>query len=186
MMRFYFIATAAFLFLCQSCKSNKKREPYETLKDAANRDDINTGNLNFKFDLPQNWIRLDTVLQGMKFSFLMPGHAIDNFRPIINISNELIHGQMHEDYIAGTKRYLVNNMEGIESLNDGAFDIAGKKCMWYTYNKSQNGIKREMVYYSIAVNDISYNITAGVNDGGIQTYKPIFDKIIKSFRLVNQ
>lgn len=145
--------------------------------------DIGVGNMNFTFQLPPNWMRIDTTLQGASFIVLMPGHATDNFVPRMNVSTEFMHGKTHEEYIAGAKQYLMLDMDGVELLNNGGFTAGNYQCLWYSYNRPLNGLKRQTVFYSIAVNGISYNITAAVTEGGLQQYKPTFDKIVESFKL---
>ena len=184
-MRLCFLIVVTCSALLISCKSNKAKSPIEKLKQLASDKDANVGNLNFTFQLPQNWIRIDTSVQGLKATLLMPGHATDNFAPRINVTNEFMHGETHDEYIANTKQYLINNNDGIDLSDDGNFDVQGNKCRWYSYNKTQNGIKRQLVFYSIDVDGISYNITAGVFDGGLQQYKPLFDRLVKSFKLIN-
>ena len=171
----------AIIFCFQSCKNSDTNEPREILKDIAKSDDINIGNLNFQFDLPRDWSRIDTVLQSLYICLLK--NDDDIYKPRINITTESMHGKNHSNYVLGTKQYLTNNMTGIQLLEDGKIDISGKNCIWYSYNKTQNGMKREMIYYSIANSEISYNITVGLNPGGIRKYKQTIDKIVKSFRL---
>jgi len=131
------------IFCLQACKNRKLKEPAEILKEVAKADDINIGNLKFQFDLPQDWYRLDTVLQGVRLCILINNN--NTYKPRINITNESMHGKTHSNYILGTKDYLTNNMTGIELLDDGEFNISGNDCLWYTYKKTQNGMVREMI-----------------------------------------
>ena len=184
-MKSYLPLVLAAILLFHSCKSKGQSESNEGLKELSNATDFNIGNLNYVFDLPGNWYRVDTSMQGVKICFLMQKHDSDGYNAIVNVTTESMHGKTHENYVMGTKTYLANNMEGIDLLKNGKIEVNGRPCLWHTYNRTQNGLKREMIYYSIPINGISYNISAGVNERGMERYKMIFDNIIRSFRLAN-
>lgn len=169
------------LLFFQSCKNNRTQDPNEILKDMSKDKDFNSGNLNFKFELPDGWYRIDTTLQGVYFCVLMNNDSL--YRPRVNVANESMNGRSQNDYVLGTKNYLVNNMPAIELLDEGNFNVMEKNCSWYSYNRTQDSIKREMIFYSIAIDGISYNITAGLNVGGRSLYKQTIDEIVKSFKL---
>jgi hypothetical protein len=140
---------------------------------------FNAGDRRYSFDLPAGWSRLDTALQGVQVTYLLH-EATDDFRPVMNVSNAWMHGKGHEEYVMGTRHYLSNELDA-EFVAEGAFKTRGGKALWYSYNRTYNGIKRACVFYSIANDGISYNITAGVTADGMPTYRPVFDDIVKSF-----
>jgi hypothetical protein len=182
-IKLLFSVIAGIIFFClHSCVSNKKK-PEEVLKEMSWSIDSKIDSKNFQFSLPKGWYRIDTVLQGNEVTFLMKEK--DDYRPIINVTNELKLVSGHNDYVQKTKRSLIDNVSGVQLIDDGKFDISGKDCIWYTYNRTQDGITREMIYYSIAHNGISTNITAGVNPGGLKKHRRVFDEIVKSFRIEN-
>lgn len=180
-MRLSFSIILFLLFFLQSCKNHRTQDPARILKEVSKDDDFNKGSLNFKFDLPNDWYRIDTTLQDIYICVLMNNDSI--YRPRVNVTNESMHGKTQSNYILGTKLYLTNNMAGIKLLEDGQFEVSNKNCSWYTYNKTQDGMTREMIFYSIAVDDISYNITAGINPGGRNRYRETIDEIVKTFKL---
>ncbi|NTS43924.1 hypothetical protein HRG84_23795 [Flavisolibacter sp. BT320] len=184
-MKNYLPLALAAILLFHSCKTKGQTETNQALKELSTDSDFNIGNLNYVFDLPSNWYRLDTSMQGVKLCFLMQKDDSGGYNPIVNVSTESMHGKTHENYVMGTKAYLANNMEGIDLLKNGELEINGHPCLWFTYNRTQNGVKREMIYYSVPINGISYNITAGVNETGMERYKMVFANIIRSFRLAN-
>jgi hypothetical protein len=167
-------------FLTQSCKNQNNESLNRTLHELSKDSEINTGNLNYSFELPPGWSRHDTVLQGLSVTFLMLKDT-DDFKPIINVTNEHMN-KGHQEYVNGTKKYL-NNLMDIEMLDDGEITAFGRRGLWYSYIRMFNGIRREMVYYSIPINGISYNITAGVSAGGMQKYRRSFDQIVHSFKI---
>ena len=180
-MRFSFSLIFLLLLCVQSCKNNKNQDPAKILQEVSKDEDFNKGKLSFQFDLPNDWYRIDTTLHGVFFCILMNNDSM--YRPRVNVANESMHGKTQSNYILGTKEYLTNNATGIELLENGQFEVSGKNCSWYTYNSINNGIRREMIFYSIAVNDISYNITAGLNIGGRARYRKTINEIVKSFKL---
>ena len=141
--------------------------------------------MNFQFDLPQNWYRIDTIMQGAKLCFLM-GDNVDGLKPGLNILTEHMHGKEHADYFQGTKQYLIFHNSDIKMVEEGVIDISGTKALWYRFNQIRNGVNRQTVYYSIPVNGISYNITAAVTADGMKKYRPVFDQIVKTFRLIKE
>jgi hypothetical protein len=179
-MRPLFISLLLFV-LTQSCHNRKpsKEDAKNMLRETAKDPAINAGDMRYSFDLPAGWNRYDTAIQGINATYLFH-EATDDFRPVMNVSNEWMHGKGHEEYVIGTRQYLSNSLDA-EFVAEGAFKTRGGKALWYSYNRTYNGVKRECVYYSIANDGISYNITAGVTAGGMPTYKPVFDDIVKSF-----
>ncbi|KAA5532473.1 hypothetical protein F0919_16940 [Taibaiella lutea] len=178
----YFLIAMMICLSFHSCISNKEKKPAEILREMSRSPDSKIGSENFQFSLPEGWFRVDTILEGNKITFLIKEN--DNLRPIINVTNEFMRNKSHEAYVDGTKGELLNNMD-VQLIDNGSFPVSEKNCIWYTYNRAQNGIKREMAYYSIANNGVSCNITAGVNPGGLKKYKQVFDEIVKSFRVKN-
>jgi hypothetical protein len=170
------------LVLTQSCHNRKSisdEEAKNILREALKDPSTNAGDMRYSFELPAGWNRIDTALQGVQVTYLLH-EATDNFRPVMNVSNEWMHSKGHEEYVIGTRHYLSNELDA-EFEAEGAFTTRGGKALWYSYNRTYNGIKRACVFYSIADDGISYNITAGVNAGGMPTYRPVFDDIVKSF-----
>jgi hypothetical protein len=172
------------IILIQSCHNRNaaNEDAKDVLHEASKDPDINASDLKYSFELPEGWSRHDTAMQGVNVTLLLH-QATDDFRPMLNVTNEYMHGKDHEDYVSGTKHYLSNALDA-EFLADGALDAHGRKVLWYSYNRDYNGIKRATVCYSIPVNGTSFNITAGVIADGMPTYKPVFDSIVTSFRIV--
>jgi hypothetical protein len=168
------------IFLTQSCKNQNNESLNRTLRELSNDPEINTGNLNYSFELPPDWSRHDTVIQRINVTFLLLKDT-DNFKPIINVTNEHMN-KGHQEYVNGTKKYLSNSMD-VELLDEGEITVLGIKGLWYSYIRTFNGIKREMVYYSIPINGTSYNISAGISPGGMQKYRQSFDQIVRSFKI---
>jgi hypothetical protein len=174
--------------LFQSCKPKEKYQSIESLNrvisEISSDPGINAGDLNYAFDLPPGWSRLDTVIHGIRITYLLQKDT-DNFRPVINVTSADMHGKGLQEYVTSTKEYLSNTMD-VELLDDGEIPVLGGKGLWYSYTRTFNGMKREMIFYSIPINGVSYNITAGVNSDGMPGYRQRFDQIVKSFKIVKE
>jgi hypothetical protein len=178
------LAALSVLLSLQSCADSKEREPIDILKEAAKKPDAKIGSENFRFDLPDGWQRIDTVIEGNRITFIVK-NGQDEFRPTINVTNELMHNKPHVAYVRDSKAYFATNFTGVKFIDEGRFDISGKTCLWFSYNNRQSKIARDAIYYSIDNNGISCNITAAVMPGGLPKYKQTFDKIVQSFRIEN-
>lgn len=183
-MKMFIALIVMSVFLCQ-CKNNKDKTPDEMLKEIAKSPTLNAGRLDISFILPAGWHMRDTVMQGIKVLFILKDTQTDDYAPNINVTTESMRSLTHADYVIETKKFMVNNFSGINTLNDGRFNVLGKECLWNTYTETHNGVIRERVFYSIAIDSVSYNITAGVSAGGLKIYRPVFDSIVKTFKLNN-
>lgn len=180
-MRKYFNFLFIVISILASCKNVDNTKTINTLKESENFKGINVGNLDFDFNLPNDWYRIDTAYQGVQFCLLTTNDEI--FQPKINVTNESMQGLTHDKYVASTMQYLFDNSSNVKIIDKGQFQFRDKHCIWVSYNIEQNGLKRELIFYSIENNGISYNITSAVNSGGRKKYKNTFEHIVRTFRL---
>ncbi|MFM2048318.1 MAG: hypothetical protein RI955_866, partial [Bacteroidota bacterium] len=123
----------------------------------------------------------------MKMTFLIGPDSTHQLFPRINVLNETMRNESIEEYIKGNRKNLENDVAFTVTFNEeGIINTAERNIYWYSYTKDYNNIKREMMFYSIPVNGISYCFTAGVGIGGMQYYRSQFDTIVKSFKFVQQ
>lgn len=176
---FIFMATL-MLLSCKNANTNNINTN-KILKEAANSEGMNVGSFAFDFDLPNDWYRIDTVYQGVQVCLLTTNDAV--FQPKINVTNESMQGLPHDKYVTSAIQFMLNNSNKVEILEKGQFLVRDKNCIWVSYKIEQNGIKRELVFYSIANKGISYNITSAIKSGGLKKYKNTFDDIVTTFRL---
>lgn len=183
-MRLCFFGAIIFCVV-QGCANQTPKTVNEVLNEASKNKDVNVGNLNYTFQLPQGWLRLDTTMQGLKVTLISQPDTTGNLNPLMNVTTELMQNQTSEDYVQHVKSQMAKLTGSVEIMKDGYIFVSGSKVLWFTYKYARPGgaVAREMVYYSIPVSGISYNITAGVNAGGIANYKNVFDKIVESFKL---
>jgi len=176
---------AIIFSVVQGCANQTPKTVNEVLNEASKNKNVNVGNLHYTFQLPQGWLRLDTAIQGLKVTLISQPDTTGNLNPLMNVTTELMQNQNAEDYVLHVKNQMKKSTGPVEMINDGYITLSGYKVLWFTYkyNRPGSAVAREMVYYSIPVNGISYNITAGVNAGGMVNYKTVFDKIVESFKL---
>ena len=184
-MKYYFTFLLSQLLLSQGCNNSKSKEATETVKQKANTGSIQTKVPDIQFTLPPHWFRTDTIVNEAPVCLLMKGNPDDNFKPIINTNTEYMNGRTHQEYMVAAQSGLTSIVTGVELLKKGELEISGNKCLWYNYYRTRGEIKRYMIFYSIPVNGTAYTITAAVNAEGLEKYRPIFDQIVQSFRLVN-
>jgi len=176
-MKFCLVSFLALTVFIQSCQSSRQKDPADILTDASKLNGINIANLNFQFELPPDWIRIDTTIQNVYICLLLIDDSSNN--PRMNILNESMHGKSHSDYVSATQK----NLSGVKVVDHGWLTMPNNNCLWYTYENWQAPIPRDITFYSIEANGISYNVTAATNPGGQKKYKDTFDRIVKSFSL---
>jgi PsbP-like protein len=127
------------------------------------------------------WIMFDTTIQGLDIRFLIgpPSSAKENL--FGNIVIAAMGKKEIDAFTESNMNYLNANEGGIDLLEKGKINIDSIDSRWFTYTKSQNGITRDMINYLIPLKGFSYMITFGTNKGRMSTYRPIFDKIAKTF-----
>lgn len=178
-MKFIFSeALIISLLSLQSCANDKGQGPVEALKEMSQSVAEEMDSKKFQFNLPEGWSRLDTTLMDSEVTLLMK--ADENFRPVLSVSTEFMGIKTHQRYVEDCKAYLLGNTPGIQVKEQGTFAVSGRRCIWFAYDKTQNGMTRAMAFYSIAYKATSCNITAGVNPGGREVYRQTMDEIVQS------
>jgi PsbP-like protein len=137
----------------------------------------------FKYHItpPAKWAMYDTVLNGLRIRILKAPKSLGSDNPIVNVLIANMEGKNINDFTASNITYLKTTMAGISILKKGTIDTVYNG-QWFTYTKMQNGVLREMINYIIPVNGLAYMITCGTNKGTIIKYRPVFDKIARSFK----
>lgn len=136
---------------------------------------------NYHITPPAKWAMYDTVLNGLRIRILKAPKSLSSDNPIVNVLIANMEGKNIEEFTASNIKYLKTNMAGISILKKGSIDTLHNG-QWFTYTKMQNGVLREMINYIIPVNGLAYMITCGTNPGTLKKYRPVFDKIAKSFK----
>lgn len=139
-------------------------------------------NYNYKIDLPVGWGMSDTTMQGLRCRFILAPTSLDNDKPRANIVIASMEGRETDDFTTRNMDYLKENIAGTVILERGSIKISSINARWFTYTKEQNGVVRDMINYIIPVRRFAYMLTCGTNTGSMKKYRPIFDRIAKSFR----
>lgn len=177
------IALSALLissFYSCSSSGDKKAGPYQPAEDALN---VLSETRPFKITAPKGWTRVDTVLQGMKGIILFSPD--EQYRPMISVSTEPTGSRFHQEYVAACREELLKGLPGAQlEGKEGRLTVGNNTCIWFAYTFGNNGtVERERVFYSIKIQNVSYNFTAGTFPGGMKKYRPVFDSVVSSFRL---
>ncbi len=102
--------------------------------------------------------------------------------PLVNILVADMEKKNIADFTETNMAYLQKNMPGVAIKEKGSIAVQSIEARWFTYTKEQNGVKREMINYIIPLHGVAYMITCGTNAGTMKKYRPVFDKIVHSFK----
>ncbi len=171
-----------FLLLSVSCK-NKSGKTEEIFTDPP-KPVIKQEPPKFDFtvDPPAGWVMFDTVVNKLSLRFLRPQDAQSGGNPLVNILVATMEKKNIDEFSETNMAYLQKNMPGVVLQEKGSIAIPSIDARWFTYTKEQNGVLREMINYIIPLNGIAYMVTCGTNSGSMKKYRPVFDKIVRSFK----
>ena len=184
-IRYTIILFCVFTTIFVSCKDDKQTDSNAILKKVAEKYGDRVGNYKFTVQIPNDWIRTDTTIQGLKLTLIQKKKQDDHFGPNINVLDEFIGNRSPADYVKASQKYMVDNMPGITILENGEIDSANVKGIWYSYSKFKNGKTRDLIMYCITVNEVAFNFTCAVNQGGLIKYRQIFEQIAESVKIEN-
>jgi hypothetical protein len=102
--------------------------------------------------------------------------------PFVNIIIVYMEGRKIDEFTTRNINYLKSNMQGITILEKGDIDSTVYGGKWFTYSKEQNGMTTDMINYIIPSNGFAYMITGQTSKGKMTKYRPVFNKIAKSFK----
>jgi hypothetical protein len=175
------------LFFCSSC-GDSTTKAVTTIPTKTEREkptppgNTQDPNFNFTVVLPDGWASSDTTMEGTRFRFIYAPASFEKEDPSVNILVAQMEGKEVDVFMGNNIDYLKKNMEGITILDKGTLDVSGISARWFTYDKVQNGVKREVVNYIIPLRGYAYMITAGTATGYRQQLRPVFDGIARSFK----
>ena len=134
----------------------------------------------FDIDLPVGWTRENKVSNGFNILFLI-SPPVDNFKPNLNILAEDMHGASLEDYF----KTSTENMQKASMIQNGfgEFEVNGIKGKFSTSTYLYQGYNLALKTYIFAYNGLAYVLTGTCLDSQKDTYRPIFDKTVKTFRI---
>lgn len=104
------------------------------------------------------------------------------YRPFANILISSMQGQETDDFTAKNMTELVDGGLGIVLLQKDSIHVGSIDARWFTYTKVQYGVTRDMIAYIIPVRGFAYIMTCGTRNGTMGKYRPVFDRMARSFR----
>jgi hypothetical protein len=168
-----------------SCKNIDKKNlnAEETLKAAAKTPGMNAGSSKFNIEAPSGWQKLDTSINGVKFTFLLAPVGSSGFRANMNVISQSMEGSSLDTYfdknITSMDQYLQNFTAGAK----GDKVVNGLPAKWMLYSQTQNGHVLDGMFYMIAKDGIAYIITFAATKGQVAKYQASIDQAINSFRI---
>jgi len=136
---------------------------------------------SYAVDLPKDWTTRDTMMQSVKFTFIVPTEEDAVKGVSINILSESMNGASYDKYMEKSRKSLEAYIPGYKFLGRGT--LPGNNIEWLHYSTTQNNFVWEAKVYAIQKNDIAYIMTAGAKEGEMAKYEATFDRIAQSFRL---
>ena len=167
-----------------SCQlNNKKPSPEEILKAAAKDPSANAGAGKFSIEAPAGWKKVDTTMNGIKFTFLLAPAADHAFRANINVISQSMGNSSPDSYfdqnISSMGQYLQNFSAGTKAEKE----INGQRVKLMHYSHAQAGHDLDGVFYIIPKNGIAYIITFTVAKGLLDKYQAALDQALQSFKV---
>jgi len=169
-----------FLFLFSSCQSQTTKQQVDKVSNRVAG--YSEPNYNYVIEVPKEWTIRDTIMNGLKIRFLLSPQSLNVDHPIGNVIISSMEGRHIDEFTTRNMEYLKSNLPGTIILERGNIESSACKGQWFTYTKEQNGVVRDMINYIIPLNGYVYMITCGSNNGSIEKYRAIFDKIAESFK----
>jgi len=144
---------------------------------------MNAGASKFNIEAPGGWEKLDTSINGVKFTFLLAPVGSSGFRANMNVISQSMEGSSLDAYfdknITSMDQYLQNFTAG----KKGDKVINGLPAKWIFYSHTQNNHVLDGMFYMIAKDGIAYVITFASTKGQVSKYQGAIDAAINSFRV---
>lgn len=123
----------------------------------------------------------DTVIKGSEVRLLLgpPSFTNDNLFGKVKITG--MENKRIDTFVESRISSLKDHNDGFTLLERGKIDIDGIDSRWFSYTRQENAVATDLISYFIPVKGTSYEIVFGVNKGGMDKWRPIFDKMAKSF-----
>ena len=134
----------------------------------------------YSVKIPAGWRHFDKTTGGFSALYIM-GPKADNFFANVNII-------MVETGNITINEFLDGNMESLKKGNmvpdsTGDFESNGRKGKFYTTKVDRNGTSITIKSYFLLKDGFGYVLTGACLTSKRSTYYPVFDDIVKSFKL---
>ena len=165
------------VFVFASCDNTRKKLPGTMLPTASQP------NYYYTLYIPYSWKEIDTTLQDLRVRIVAPPNELAADNPLVNVVVADMGGKEIDEFTTSNIENLKNSMPDVVIEERGIIQAGDIEGRWFAYTKMSNGIKRESVSYIIPWNNFAYFITGATNPGTMAKYRPVFDSIVRSFKI---
>lgn len=171
----------AVLSISSSC-NNKPRTAQEVLESAGKNPSFNRGAGTYSIDAPEGWRKVDTVISGVKATFMVAPVIENNFRANINVITQRSNLSPEEYYNANILQ-MSKYAEDFSVIKSENSVINGRKAKKAYYNMKQGGYELSGTSCFIHRGEIVYIITFMCTKGTQEKYLPLAEKALTSLKL---
>jgi hypothetical protein len=179
-----FIA-ASFLLFAASCGDKKpsgKKTADELFDKFAKSPAINAGEDNYVLSIPKGWNMIDTVINKIKFHFIVAPPKDAENGVVVSILNESAMGRSFDEYMEATETNMKNYMPGYKQYEKGTFMASGIKSTWTHYSAKTKDAEMECITYLIPKDGIIYIMSGRTARGKMCQYQGTFEKLAQSIK----
>jgi len=173
------IAVLGITILILSFRNGSPQRNIEVAK-ITDTNEVRVDTDKFSIALPKGWRHFVQESQGFKIFFLM-SPPVDNFAPNLNILTEDTQGMSPDEYM----KVSDENMKKGGMIKDGSgdFEVNGVIGKYSTSVLSYQGTNIALKSYVFIKNGLAYVITGSCLVTQKDSYRPIFDKTVKTFKI---
>ncbi len=144
--------------------------------------------MGFDITAPKGWEKKDTTILGLEIIFVRSPFedANDKFQENLLVYPNDMDSTSQTDYIDNTVENEKAGLSNFELYSRGIRKINGEDINYITYTHLFNGIKLEMTsHYFFSKNKV-YHISQTSEFENAAKWNPVFEKVVRSFRLTGK
>ncbi|BAU54536.1 hypothetical protein [Mucilaginibacter gotjawali] len=173
------LAVFGITFIILSCRNGAPQKHIE-IRKGTDTNGVIVDTDKFSIALPAGWKHFVKESQGFKILFLM-SPPVDNFSPNLNILTEDAHGASMEEYMTASDENMKSG--GMVKDGSGDFEVNGFSGKYSTNVFNYQGRNIALKTYVFIKNGLAYVITGSCLTTQKDSYRPIFDKAVKTFKI---
>ncbi len=179
-----FSVVLLFFILSAGCKNSNQQSSADIMKVASKAPGLNAGIGTYSIKAPDNWIKQDTTMNGIKILFIYaPVDPAASFHPNLNVISEAMGGYSYEEYMKKNMQTMEQYITGFHIIDSGNIQVSDMQGRWVRYSQSQNGQAAENIFYVLPKNGIAYGLTATTPKGEMDKYRSDFESIVKTLQV---
>jgi len=161
----------------------KEKSFSEIFKEFRSDPGVSAGAGKFDLSTPENWIRNDTVIDGIKVSYIKaPLDTGTKFRANMSIVSSAYQKTSLEEFYTEALQSMRSSLPYVKIVQEGKTDLHGDPAKWYTFTiEKGQAINTEGIQFLIMHDHIVYTLTGMSSLGELKKYQPIFEKAAQSF-----